>query len=66
MLIQADGEKIFLLPAWPRDWNADFKLHAPYQTILEGKVRGGRVEELKVYPESRKKDVIVWPADGPK
>jgi alpha-L-fucosidase 2 len=29
MLMQCDGKRIQLLPAWPDDWTADFKLHAP-------------------------------------
>jgi hypothetical protein len=29
MLMQTVGRKILLLPAWPKNWNADFKLHAP-------------------------------------
>ena len=36
MLMQTVGDKIILLPAWPRDWDVDFKLHAPKQTIVEG------------------------------
>ncbi len=32
MLIQCDGRKIFLLPAWPTDWTADFKFFAPFNT----------------------------------
>jgi hypothetical protein len=43
MLMQTDGKKIYLLPAWPKDWNANFKLHAPYQTIVEGRVENGKV-----------------------
>ena len=26
MLLQADGDKIYLLPAWPKTWNVSFKL----------------------------------------
>jgi hypothetical protein len=58
MLLQTEGKKIFLLPAWPKDWNCDFKLHAPYQTTVEGKILAGKVVELKVTPESRRKDVV--------
>jgi len=36
----------------------DFKLHAPHLTVVEGKVRGGRVIQLNVTPESRRHDVI--------
>lgn len=59
MLMQADRKKIRLLPAWPADWNADFRLHAPYKTVVEGTVRNGKLERLIVTPPSRKKDVIV-------
>jgi hypothetical protein len=57
MLMQTDGKTIILLPAWPKDWNASFKLHAPYQTTVEGRVENGKVLDLKVTPESRKKDI---------
>jgi alpha-L-fucosidase 2 len=53
-----DGRKLLLLPAWPADWDADFKLHAPYRTTIEGKVRKGRLTELVVTPASRRADVI--------
>lgn len=50
--------KIFLLPAFPKTWNASFKLHAPHNTTVEAEVRDGKVTYLKVTPESRKADVI--------
>ena len=59
MLMQCDGDRILLLPAWPRDWDVSFKLHAPRQTTVECVIRGGEVEMLKVRPESRRKDVEV-------
>jgi hypothetical protein len=58
MLLQADGEKIYLFPAWPKTWDTHFKLHAPYNTTIEGKVKSGKVEWVKVEPESRRKDVV--------
>ena len=61
MLLQCEGSKILLLPAWPKDWDVDFKLHAPYRTTVEGTVRGGKLDNLKVTPEPRKKDVVVLP-----
>ncbi len=59
MLMQTDGDKIFLMPAWPRDWDVDFRLHAPRQTVIEGKIRDGKLADLKVTPDQRKKDVIL-------
>ena len=45
--------------AWPKDWNCEFKLNAPYKTTIEGNVANGRVVDLKVTPQSRRQDVIV-------
>jgi alpha-L-fucosidase 2 len=61
MLMQCDGKRIMLLPAWPFDWTADFKLNAPYQTTVEGHVENGHVSKLKVTPSSRTKDVVIQP-----
>jgi len=58
MLMQVDGKKIMLLPAWPAYWDADFKLNAPYHTIVEGRVEKGKLVHLKVTPASRLADVI--------
>ncbi|MDP9076832.1 MAG: DUF5703 domain-containing protein [Bacteroidota bacterium] len=57
MLMQVDGKKIMLLPAWPPGWDADFKLNAPYNTTVEGKVEKGKLIDLKVTPASRMADV---------
>ncbi len=59
MLLQADDGKIRLLPAWPRQWDVDFKLHAPDCTIVEGRFAKGQITELKVTPDSRRGDVVL-------
>ncbi|WP_233207895.1 DUF5703 domain-containing protein [Siphonobacter sp. BAB-5405] len=59
MLLQADGRKLYLFPAWPQNWDVHFKLHAPYQTTVEGILKNGKLEQLKVWPEERRKDVVV-------
>ena len=59
MLMQCEGDKIYLLPAWPKEWDAEFKLHAPYNTTVEGRVSNGKIGSLTVTPNSRKKDVII-------
>lgn len=55
---RADG-KIHLLPAWPKDWDVSFKLHAPGGTVIECDYAGGEIRALKVEPASRAKDVEV-------
>jgi len=62
MVMQTDGRKIYLLPAWPKDWNVDFKLHAPYQTVVSGTVKGGRIVRLDVSPEHRRNDIVFMQA----
>jgi len=59
MLLQTDGKKMFLLPAWPADWNGNFKLHAPYQTTVEATIKNGKIETLNVFPKERLGDVFV-------
>jgi len=58
MLLQTDGKKIFLFPAWPRDWDVHFKLYAPYSTTVEAVLQHGKLTSLKVEPVSRKKDIL--------
>lgn len=58
MLMQTDGKKIYLFPAWPRNWDVHFKLYAPWSTTVEGVLKNGQVGLLKVTPESRRKDII--------
>ncbi len=59
MLMQVDGKKIMLLPAWPKEWgNTEFKLNAPYNTTVQGKVVDGKLTGLVVIPASRRADVI--------
>lgn len=59
MLMQCKGKKIVLLPAWPKNWDVDFKLHAPENTTIKASVKNGKVKILQVTPESRRKDIVV-------
>jgi len=65
MLLATAGDRILLLPAWPADWDVKFKLHAPQNTIVEGVYRNGRMQQLTVTPESRRKDVLVMLGSNP-
>ncbi len=59
MMMQTEGRKILLLPAWPKEWSCTFKLHAPYQTTLSGTVVEGKVTTLTVDPPERAGDVMI-------
>ena len=59
MLLQNDGRSILLFPAWPKDKDVHFKLHAPYNTTVEASLVDVKITELNVLPESRRSDVKV-------
>lgn len=66
MLMQTVDDKILLFPAWPGDWDVDFKLHAPRKTVVMVSVRNGKITDLAVNPSSRHQDVVImndleWP-----
>ncbi len=58
MLLQCDGKRIYLCPAWPRAWDVSFRLNAPYHTTIEGTVKQG-VLDFRVTPAGRQEDVTV-------
>ncbi|RLD88962.1 MAG: hypothetical protein DRJ29_16875 [Bacteroidetes bacterium] len=58
MLMQTIGDEIVLFPAWPEEWDVDFKLHAPKNTTVEVSYKDGEIVSLVVSPESRMKDVV--------
>jgi hypothetical protein len=58
MLMQTIGRKIRLFPAWPKDWDVDFKLHAPYNTVVEGRLKDGEFTLVNVTPPEREKDIV--------
>ncbi|MEO0479643.1 MAG: DUF5703 domain-containing protein [Planctomycetota bacterium] len=61
MLLQCDpySDSLHLMPAWPRDWNVEFRLHAPRGTLVEGAYRDGKLCELAVTPASRREDLVL-------
>ncbi|HVT11277.1 MAG TPA: DUF5703 domain-containing protein [Fimbriimonadaceae bacterium] len=65
MLLQSEpleeGGAIRLLPAWPKNWDVDFKLHAAGNTTVHCRTQGGKIVELEVTPASRRKDVVMPP-----
>ncbi|RUT68318.1 hypothetical protein D0817_21560 [Flavobacterium cupreum] len=58
MLLQEAEGKIYLFPAWPKEWNVHFKLHASRNTIVEAELQNGTFKIIKVTPEGRTKDIV--------
>lgn len=59
MLMQTVGDTMYLLPAWPKNWDVDFKLHAPKNTTIKGVVKQGKLVKLEVFPNARRADIKV-------
>lgn len=59
MLLQTDGKKMMLFPAWPQNVDVHFKLYAPYNTTVEAELKNGKLTMLNVIPASRKQDVVL-------
>ena len=65
MVLQFDGDSIFLFPAWPRQWAVHFQLHAPQNTLIEAECVGGTVTRLRVTPAHRRAQISFPGACGP-
>ena len=59
MLMQVVGDKVYIIPAWPVDWNCNFKLHGPDGMVIKGTVKEGTVTFIDVHPISMRHKVIV-------
>lgn len=57
--MQTVGDTIYLLPAWPKNWDVDFKLHAPKNTTITGTVKQGKLMKLEVFPKMRRTNIKV-------
>jgi len=60
MALQTKGDSIYLFPAWPREWNANIRLHAPKKTTINATIKDGKITDLHVEPISRKKDIVIF------
>jgi hypothetical protein len=53
MLLQTDGGKIRVMPAWPKNWDVSFRLHGTDKTVVECVYRGGKIEKLEITPKDK-------------
>lgn len=59
MLLQTDGDRIYLFPSWPLDRDISFRLHAPSNTVVEATLSGGKLTDLTVIPSGRAADIVL-------
>ena len=60
MLVQEVDDKILLLPAWPADWDTDFKLRLKHGAVITGMVKNGKLVSWDIKPASKRSQVIVY------
>ena len=60
MVLQTHDGKLHILPGCPKNWNIEYKLHAPGNKIVEVNYKNGKIEKLKITPKPKEKDVIVY------
>jgi len=58
MLLFDRGPKIIMFAAWPKEWDAQFKLHAEQQTVVEVSCIQGELTRLVVTPAARRRDLV--------
>ena len=46
MLVSPADQGLYLLPAWPEDWDADFQLHLPEQGTIRAEVKGRKITKM--------------------
>ena len=64
MLIQETEGEIYLLPAWPADWEVEARLHLEGQAVLTFSYRENKVRVLSYDAPGRRKELKLWKKDG--
>ena len=59
MLLQYDDDEIHLLPAWPKDWDVDFKLFAPDRTVITISVEKGKIIQRDIVSNKNSPRIII-------
>jgi hypothetical protein len=53
MLIHYENDTVHLFPAWPKEWDVEFKVKAPGNTTIEGLYENGKMVRIKTIPEDK-------------
>jgi alpha-L-fucosidase 2 len=58
MLLQSDGRKLLVMPAWPKGWDVTFCLNAPGRTTVRCSYEHGAITALDATPVQRRADLV--------
>lgn len=59
MCLQEVDDKLYVLPAFPKDWNVKFKLHASKGAVVTAEYQKGKLVKASVTPANRTKDLVL-------
>jgi hypothetical protein len=59
MLLQESGDSIYLLPAWPKNWDVNFKLHLSGNRTVECIYKNGKIDKLYINNKSADEKKII-------
>ena len=59
MLMQEVDDTLYLFPAWPKEWDVRFRLHASRSTVVEAELRRGKVINVHVTPARAPANIVV-------
>lgn len=58
MVMQVREGKIYLLPAFPKEWDVSFRLHPDKNTVITAAYKKGMLGKVEVIPESARERII--------
>ena len=58
MLLQQCGQTIYVLPAWPADWNVSFKLHLEGNVQIEATYQNGELSYILTGENTQKYTIV--------
>jgi hypothetical protein len=59
MALQVVGDKIHVLPAWPKEWDVHFRLRGPDNTVIEVRHENGRLVSAEITPAGERPRLVL-------
>jgi len=53
MIFQYEENNVYMMPAWPKEWDVRFKVNGPGNSKIEGVFENGKMVKMKITPESK-------------
>ena len=64
MVLQCEGRQVLMLPAWPKDWDLDFKLRGAVGYDGRRRRQGWAIDQDDRDPRELRLRMLLWPRGG--